>query len=72
MKFKYGDNVRIKSGFFAGLTGKLFDGHTTDQQPQYYVDINGCNTTPYEEESNLEPIDYAIDYEAEQKLLDNA
>lgn len=74
MKFKYGDNVRIKTGFFAGLEGKVINGnasHHCEFNSQgdvtktqygwgYSVDSNSCATTPFEKEDNLEALDYTV------------
>lgn len=73
MKFKYGDVVTIKTGFFAGLTGKCIDAYTKTHRykdgeeikmdtpvTSYTISINDVKTEPYEEEDNLEPIDYGV------------
>lgn len=86
MKFRYGDVVRIKSGFFAGLEGKCVDAFESKERfkagqgvvkldkPiwEYSISINGVKTEPFEAEDNLEPVAYTVDYEKEQKQVDSA
>jgi hypothetical protein len=40
MKFKYGDQVKVKEGFYEGLNGFVDDFRTYHlPQPEYYVEL---------------------------------